>query len=168
MKKTILLLALLIAGTTFAQEIKNVNSKNSWFKIGLNAGLPLDDIKDSSSFSVGLDLKAQYLVTPHFGIGLTSGYNHIFGKDGFDDFGIIPAAGFARYYFKPKGLFVGIDFGYGFLMNLDHNDGGPYVNPQIGYHNRDWNFFASYQNTFAENNFNIRVLGIGATYNLRF
>lgn len=168
MKKTVLLLALLMAGTTFAQDIKNVNSKNSWFKIGLNAGLPLGDIKETSSFSVGLDVKGQYLVTPHFGIGLASGYNHIFGKDGGDDFGIIPAAGFARYYFKPKGLFLGVDLGYGFLTNIDNNDGGLYVNPQIGYHNRDWNFYAYYQNTFAENDVDIRVLGIGATYNLRF
>lgn len=168
MKKIILLVALLIAGTTFAQDIKNINSRNSWFKIGLNAGLPLGDIEDAASFSLGLDLKGQYLVTPNFGIGLASGYNHFFGKNNVDDFGIIPAAGFARYYFKPKGLFLGVDFGYGFLVNVDNNNGGLYLNPQIGYHNRDWNFFASYQNTFAENDFNIRVLGIGATYNLRF
>ena len=168
MKKTILLFALLIAGTTFAQDIKNVNSKNSWFKVGLNAGVPMGDVDDVSSFALGLDLKGQYLVTPHFGIGLTTGYNHFFGKDGFDDFGIVPAAGFARYYFKPKGLFLGVDLGYGFLNNIDNNDGGLYVNPQISYHNRNWNFFAYYQNTFAENDVDIRVLGIGATYNLRF
>ena len=80
-------------------------------------------------------MKGQYLVTPNFGIGLTTGYDHFFGKDGVDDFGIIPAAAFARYYFKPKGLFLGVDFGYGFLTNVDNNDGGLYVNPQIGYHN---------------------------------
>lgn len=173
MKKVILLFTLLVVGTTFAQEkktikYKDISSKNSWFKIGLNAGVPLGDADDVSSFALGLDLKGQYLVTPNFGIGLTTGYDHFFGKDGVDDFGIIPAAAFARYYFKPKGLFLGVDFGYGFLTNVDNNSGGLYVNPQIGYHNRDWNFFAYYQNTFAENEFDIQVLGIGATYNLRF
>ncbi len=173
MKKVILLFALFVVGTTFAQETKtikydDISSKNSWLKIGLNAGVPIGDAGDVSSFALGLDLKGQYLVTPNFGIGLTTGYDHFFGKDGVDDFGIIPAAAFARYYFKPKGLFLGVDFGYGFLTNVDNNNGGLYVNPQIGYHNRDWNFYAYYQNTFAENDFDIQVLGIGATYNLRF
>ncbi|WP_027125220.1 hypothetical protein [Gelidibacter mesophilus] len=178
MKKIVLLLTLCIVGTTFAQNHEvNVTSKNSWLKVGVNAGLPVGDMDDASTFSLGLDLKAQYLVTPNFGIGLATGYSHMFGKSDVDhiignhvvdDFGIIPAAAFARYYFKPKGLFVGVDFGYGFLTNVDDNDGGLYVNPQIGYHNRDWNFFAYYQNTFADNDVDIQVLGIGATYNLRF
>ncbi len=173
MKKVILLFALFVVGTTFAQELKgikykDISSKNSWLKIGLNAGVPMGDADDLSSFALGLNLKGQYLVTPNFGIGLTTGYDHFFGKDGVDDFGIIPAAAFARYYFKPKGLFLGVDFGYGFLTNVDNNDGGLYLNPQIGYHNRDWNFYSYYQNTFAENDFDIRVLGIGTTYNLRF
>lgn len=169
MKKIILLVAMLVAGATFAQKHEvDVNSKNSWLKVGLNAGLPVGDIDNASSFALGLDLKGQYLVTPNFGIGLASGYTHLFGKNDTDDFGIIPAAAFARYYFKPKGLFLGADFGYGFLTNVDNNSGGLYVNPQIGYHNRDWNFFAYYQNTFAENDFDIQVVGIGATYNLRF
>lgn len=169
MKKFILMVAVLVAGTTFAQNHQmDVTSKNSWLKVGLNAGLPVGDLDNISSFALGLDLKGQYLVTPNFGIGLATGYSHLFGKDGVDDFGIIPAAAFARYYFKPKGLFLGADFGYGFLTNIHDNNGGLYVNPQIGYHNRDWNFYAYYQNTFAENDIDIQVLGIGATYNLRF
>lgn len=168
MKKVILLVALFIAGTTFAQEVDDITSKNSWLKIGLNAGVPMGDTDEFSSFSFGLDLKGQYLVTPNFGIGVATGYTHIFGKDGVDDFGIIPLAGFARYYFQPKGLFIGADFGYGYLVSDFDSEGGLYVNPQIGYHNNDWNLFAYYQNTFAENDFDIQVLGIGATYNLRF
>ena len=169
MKKVILLVALFVAGTTFAQTHEvNVTSQNSWLKVGLNAGLPVGDLDDFSSFSVGLDLKGQYLVTPNFGIGLATGYTHLLGKDGVDDLGIIPAAGFARYYFRPSGLFLGADVGYGFLTNIDNNSGGLYVNPQIGYHNEDWNFFAYYQNTFAEHDVDIQVVGIGATYNLRF
>ncbi|MEO9076932.1 MAG: hypothetical protein ABI263_06505 [Gelidibacter sp.] len=168
MKKVILLFTLFVVGTTFAQEYEDISSTNSWLKIGLNAGVPMGDADDLSSLALGLDLKGQYLVTPNFGIGLASGYTHFIGKEDLSDFGLIPAAAFARYYFKPKGLFLGVDFGYGFLTNVENNDGGLYVNPQIGYHNRDWNFFAYYQNTFAENDFDIQVLGIGATYNLRF
>ena len=99
---------------------------------------------------------------------MASGYSHFFGKDGFDDFGVIPAAGFARYYFTPSGLFLGADLGYGFLTNVDNNSGGLYVNPQIGYHNRDWNIYAFYQNTFAENDVDLQNVGVGVTYNIRF
>lgn len=170
MKKIILVFALFVGLTTFAQETEtiDVTSNNSWLKIGLNAGLPVSDTGDAASFTTGLELKGQYLVTPNFGIGLTTGYTHFFGKDGGDDFGVVPAAGFARYYFQEEGLFIGTDFGYGFLTNVDNNEGGLYVNPQIGYHNHDWNIYAYYQNTFADNDVDIQVVGIGATYNLRF
>lgn len=167
MKKLILMIALLVAGVTFAQE-DNVTSDNSWLKLGLNAGVPMGDADDASSFSTGLELKGQHLVTPNFGIGLTTGYSHFFGKDGADDFGVVPAAAFARYYFNSSGLFVGSDFGYGFVTGIDDQDGGLYLNPQIGYHNEDWNFYAYYQNTFADNDVTIQVLGVGVTYNIRF
>lgn len=167
MKNVIFVFALLIAGSTFAQNAE-ITSDNSWLKVGMTAGAPMGDTSDFASAALGLDLKGQYLVTPNFGIGLASGYSHFFGKDGTDDFGVIPAAAFARYYFQPHGLFLGVDFGYGFLTNVENNQGGAYLNPQIGYHNRDWNFYAYYQNTFAENDVDIQVLGIGATYNIRF
>jgi len=166
MKKIILVVALFIGTATFAQDVE-INSKNSWLKLGLNAGLPVGDAADASSFAVGLDLRGQYLVTEHFGIGVTSGYNHFFGKDGLDDFGLVPLAAFGRYYFQTEGVFLGADLGYGFLTNID-NSGGLYVNPQVGYHNADWNIYAYYQNTFAENEVDIQVVGIGATYNLKF
>jgi hypothetical protein len=113
-------------------------------------------------------VRGQYLFNPNVAIGLASGYSHYFGKDGIDDFGVIPAAGFFRYYFTPDGLFLGTDIGYGFLTNIDNNEGGLYVNPQIGYHNRDWNLYAFYQNTFAENDVDLQTVGLGVTYNIRF
>ena len=167
MKKVFLLFAMIVGTSTFAQDVE-INAKNSWLKLGLNAALPVGDASDVSSFALGLDLRGQYLVTPHFGIGLTSGYNHFFGKDGFDDFGLVPVAAFGRYYFQNEGVFVGADLGYGFLTNVEDNAGGLYVNPQVGYHNSDWNIYAYFQNTFAENDTDFQVVGIGATYNLKF
>ena len=174
MKKVVLLVATLSLGFTFAQEAPKlvipkveVTPKNSWFKAGLTAGVPMSDTKDVASFNVGVDVRAQYLFTAHFAVGVASGYNHFFAKEEIEDFGVIPLAGFARYYFQKEGLFIGTDFGYGFLSNVENNDGGLYINPQIGYHNRDWNFYGFYQNTFTDA-INIRSLGLGATYNIRF
>ncbi|WP_178984978.1 hypothetical protein [Winogradskyella helgolandensis] len=170
MKKVFLIIGITLGfSPLFAQEDDiDLNADNSWLKAGLTAGIPVGDVDDASSFALGLDLRGQYLFNPNLGIGLASGYTNYFGKDEADDFGIIPLAGFIRYYFTPDGLFFGTDIGYGFLTGVDDNEGGLYVNPQIGYHNRDWNIYAYYQNTFAENDIDIQSVGIGATYNIRF
>lgn len=168
MKKFLLVFSLLTASFAFAQNNIEITPENSWFKAGLTAGAPIGDTSDFSSFALGADVRAQYLVNPNFGIGVASGYNHFFGKDGSTDLGLIPLAGFARYYASNKGLFVGADFGYGFLTNANNNSGGLYLNPQIGYHNVKWNVYAFYQNTYAENNLDLQVLGLGATYNIMF
>ncbi len=168
MKRVVLVFSLFAASFTFAQDNIEITPENSWFKAGLKVGVPIGDTSDFSSLTLGADVRAQYLVNPNFGIGVASGYNHFFGKDGFDDFGLIPLAGFARYYPASKGLFFGTDVGYGFLTNANDNSGGLYVNPQIGYHNVKWNLYGFYQHTFAENDVDIQVIGIGATYNIMF
>ncbi len=168
MKRILLVFSLLATGFAFAQDNIEITPENSWFKAGLTLGVPIGDTSDFSSFTAGADFRAQYLVNPNFGIGVASGYNHFFGKDGADAFGLIPLAGFARYYATSKGLFFGSDFGYGFLTNANDNGGGLYVNPQIGYHDVKWNVYGFYQHTFAENDIDIQVVGIGATYNIMF
>jgi hypothetical protein len=169
MKKIFFIIGFLGLSPIFAQQNEmEITPKNSWLKAGLTAGIPVGDANDVSSFNLGLDLRGQYLFNPNFAIGIASGYSHFFAKDGFEDFGVIPVAGFIRYYFTPSGLFLGSDLGYGFLTNIENNDGGLYVNPQIGYHNRDWNLYAFYQNTFAENDLNLQTVGLGVTYNIRF
>ncbi|MCG2612396.1 hypothetical protein LZZ90_12850 [Flavobacterium sp. SM15] len=171
MKKLFLIfgIGLLSLNTINAQENEaEITPSNSWFKAGITAGVPVGDASDVSSFNLGLDLRGQHMVTRNIGIGIASGYNHYFAKDDFEDFGMIPLAGHIRYYFMPKGLFFGTDVGYGFLTNVDNNKGGLYLNPQIGYHNYDWNIYGYYQNTFTENNFNLQSVGLGVTYNIRF
>ncbi len=168
MKKVVLLFSVMCLNFSFGQEMEEikVTKKNSWFKAGITAGVPVGDLSDFSSFNIGADLRAQYMVTPHFAIGAASGYNHFFGKNDAKDFGMIPLALYSRYYFQEEGVFIGGDIGYGYLTNTE-DAGGIYINPQIGYHNPDWNIYAFYQNTFAEN-INIRSVGVGATYNIRF
>ncbi|HLV38896.1 hypothetical protein [Xanthomarina sp.] len=169
MNKLFLVIVILSFSPMFAQQTDvEFTPNNSWLKAGLTAGIPVGDASDVSSFNLGLDLRGQYLFNPNIAVGIASGYSHFFGKDNFDDFGVVPLAGFFRYYFTPNGLFFGGDVGYGFLTNIDNNQGGLYVNPQIGYHNRDWNIYAFYQNTFAENDVDIQNVGVGVTYNIRF
>ncbi|RYY45517.1 MAG: hypothetical protein EOO06_16340 [Chitinophagaceae bacterium] len=172
MKKVFLSAAIMLSTiAVFAQEPETeITSKNSWLKAGLSAGVPVGDLSDSHSFVAGLELKGQLMSTPHLGIGLTTGYNHFFEKDGFESFGTIPAGAFIRVYPKAKGFFAGTDVGYSFLTNANGADGGFYVKPQIGYHNYSWNVFGFYNGIFRGENTggSIQHVGIGATYNIRF
>lgn len=104
MKKIILsILAVAAFGTANAQD--------GGFKAGINVGLPMGDIKDAYSLSVGLDVAYTWEVADKFRAGVTTGYAHYMGKTetisllgvevevDFEDAGFIPLAGTAQYSF---------------------------------------------------------------------
>ena len=106
MRKLFLLIGLFGLNTIFGQETEvELTADNSWLKAGITTGIPVGDAGDAASFNLGVDLRGQYLINPNFGVGLATGYNHFFAKDELEDFGLIPAAVFLRYYFTPTGLF---------------------------------------------------------------
>lgn len=171
MKKLFLLLAVSIASTVvFAQQTEEITKDNSWLKAGMVAGVPFGDLGDVSNFTLGLDLKGQFMSTNHVGVGITTGYNHFFGKDGYEGFGTIPLGAFIRVYPASSGFFAGADLGYSFLTGVDGAEGGFYARPQIGYHNYNWNFFGFYNGIFRseENGGTLSYAGVGFTYNIRF
>jgi len=172
MKKIVLLLAIAtVSLKSFAQtQSGDVTSKNSWLKLGVNIGVPFGDLSDVSNFTLGAELKGQLMETKHWGIGLTTGYNHFFPKSGFSNFGTIPLGAFVRYYPKSTGFFAGVDAGYSFITGVPDATGGVYARPQLGYHNYSWNVFAFYNGIFrnTDNGGNLQYAGIGATYNIHF
>ena len=170
MKLTVLVAALMLGSITASAQNEEVTANNSWLKIGVNAGVPVGNAADFTSFKAGLELKGQYLVNPHFGIGLTGGYNQYFGKNNLPDFGAIPVGGLLRYYAKSSGFFIGLDGGYTFLTNANNADGGAFIKPQLGYHNYNWNYFAYYNSILRSqaSGDNISDVGVGVSYNIRF
>lgn len=173
MKKSLVLFAaayLFAAHVNAQSTTTTITAKNSWLKLGANIGVPIGDVADVSSFTAGIELKGQILETSYLGIGLTTGYNRFFGKDGFDGFGIIPLGAFIRYYPASKGFFVGTDAGYGFVTGVSGAKGGFNIKPQLGYHNYSWNVFGYYDGILRSttNGGTISSVGIGASYNIRF
>ncbi|WP_292008645.1 hypothetical protein [Chryseobacterium sp.] len=184
-RQAALIAGVLTAGLMSAQSTNTAEkSMRNTLKVGLNAGIAVPN--ENLSASVGADVAYQYLVTPSFGLGIASGYTQYFKKnnDGLknNSVGVIPAAALLRFYPQKTGFYFGSDVGYGFLTGNDkvasnadvkRPDGGFYIKPQVGFHNRDWNFFVQYQKVFvgsrgdiANQKYNVGNIGVGATYNI--
>lgn len=179
-KKALLAAGVMTIGLASAQSADMRNM----LKVGVNAGFAVPN--ENASASAGLDLSYQNLVAPGFGLGIATGYSHYFGRDNGaiknNDFGVVPVAALVRVYPKQTGFYLGTDLGYGFIVGNDNvaensavarPDGGFYIKPEIGYHNRDWNFAIQYQKVFTgdkgqigDQKYNAGSLGAGVSYNI--
>lgn len=173
MKKVFLVVAGLctVIAVSAQQPAREITRNNSWIKMGINTGIPVGNLSNTSRFALGGEVKGQLMSTPHWGLGLTSGYTHFFPEEGFENFGSVPIGLFARYYPARSGFFVGADAGYSFQTGSGQNsNGGIYVRPQLGYHNRHWNCFGFYNGVFrsTDRGGHLQHVGVGVTYNIMF
>ncbi|QIG88244.1 hypothetical protein G6R40_00615 [Chryseobacterium sp. POL2] len=185
LKQALFTIGVLAGGLAFAQD----SNMNNMIKVGVNGGISTGG---NTSANVGLDVSYQNLVAPGFGLGIATGYNHFFGKSATinnvkvenNDFGVVPVAALFRIYPQQYGFYLGADLGYGFIVgddtvtnnevyNTQRPDGGFYMRPEIGYHNKDWNFYAHYTKVFtgdkgqvADQKYNAGTVGVGVSYNL--
>lgn len=100
MKKFLLALVLLsgAALSSFAQS----SSSTGKFSIGVEAGLPLGDAKNSSNFVIGGSLKYDHPIAENTFITGSAGYNKFIYKSDFKDFGsfyAIPVKVGLKYFF---------------------------------------------------------------------
>lgn len=167
MKKTFLVaLAVCIASFASWGQVDRTN-----FKAGLNAGLPVGDAGDASSFSIGVDAAYHWGVSELLDVGLATGFINAFGdtqtisgggvtiEAEFEDIQFLPVAASVRiyptYHFK-----FGADAGYAVGIN-DGNEGGFYYRPLIGYNitgNTELN--VSYMAVSNDGTFAIATLGV--------
>ncbi|MHB1278974.1 MAG: hypothetical protein ACYC1Q_11330 [Bacteroidia bacterium] len=164
------LLSLLITNNVLSQnpDLSKVSSENTWFKVGLNAGIPLQPT--SSSFVLGLDASIQFLETKASGIGIKSGYSYYFTADNnLRPIGEIPLAIMYRFYPTSTGFFTGLDIGYSFIVDSPNTKGGFMGRPHAGYHGYNWNIYAYYNLVLIQetDQDNIQSVGIALTRNIR-
>jgi hypothetical protein len=180
------------AALLFTTAAVHAQSMKNTIKIGALAGASVPS--NNSAAAAGLDVAYQNLVTPHFGLGVATGYQHHFGKENDvngtrldnNSFGVVPVAALVRYYPKAEGIYIGTDLGYGVITGDEkvatnaaavRPDGGFYLKPEVGYHNRNWNIFAHYSKVFtgdkgtinvgnASQKYNTGIIGVGLAYNI--
>ncbi len=180
------------AALLFTTAAAHAQSMKNTIKIGALAGVSVPS--NNAGAAAGLDIAYQNLVTPHFGLGVATGYQHHFAKENDlsgikldnNSFGVVPVAALVRYYPKAEGIYIGTDLGYGVVTGDEkvatnnttvRPDGGFYLKPEVGYHNRNWNIFAHYSKVFtgdkgtinignASQKYNTGIIGVGLAYNI--
>lgn len=143
MKKVFLFaVALLAFGFANAQEGK--------FKVGANVGLPMGDIKDSYSFTIGLDAAYTWAISDKFDAGVGAGYGLYMGKEDFiEDASFVPVYGTAQYLITDS-IFLGADLGYAVGIAPSENDGGFYYQPKVGFQVSEFSIYAGYKGISVE------------------
>ncbi len=133
MKK--ILLALFVLGVTacssFAQTTKS-SSDASKFSIGLDAGLPVGDASNYSSFAIGGSLKYDFSVATGAYLNLSAGYETFTGKNGSGSLNAIPVKAGVKFYFTGQGFYGEGQIGAAFLTASGAGNAFIYA-PGLGY-----------------------------------
>lgn len=143
MKKVILLIVLAVMAF-------NTSHSQGNFRLGVNAGLPIGDAADFTSFQLGTDVAYMINLAGVAAVGPMVGYSRFFGDSEevggvnfeVDDAQFVPIAASGR--FNLLSLALGLDLGYALGLN-DGNDGGFYYRPQAGFSIGPVGLIASYQ-----------------------
>lgn len=179
-KQVALAAGILFTGIVSAQSA----SMRNMLKVGAGVGVALPH--ENASMAAGVDVAYQNLGITGLGLGVATGYTHYFGRDNGDiknnDFGVVPVAALIRVYPKQTGFYFGTDLGYGFITGdknvatnatVERPDGGFYIKPEVGYHNKNWNFAVQYQRVFTgskgeigDQSYGAGNLGAGVSYNI--
>lgn len=164
MKTTILSAAVAILGLTSAF------SQQGNFTIGVNAGIPVGDAEEFSTFNIGADVAYRFGLSERFEVGGLAAYSHFFGDSGEDEFGswevddfqFLPLAATARFNFGA--FFTGGDIGCAVGIN-DGNEGGFFYRPLVGYDFGKFGVLASYSGV-SRDEFTVATLNLGVEVKL--
>ena len=123
------------------------------FRLGVQAGLPVGHIENSSTLKAGMDVAYLFSFVEILEVGPLAGYSHYFIKESIDlpyyksseskDAQLLPLAISGRVYFGEI-FFMGADAGYAFSL-VDWTKGGIYYRPKMGFIFNGIGISASYE-----------------------
>ena len=133
MSKTILLALLLLGSVSLFAQYDD-DEKPFHFGIGTAISLPVGDLKEGTSYGIGVEIQPSYAFTENIEAFLQAGVHVFKNKSGFgdaDNLLNLPAQVGARY--KMSGFFAGAGVGYGRWSSTGESLSGFMYSPQIGY-----------------------------------
>lgn len=159
--------------------ISTMSAQDGGFSLGLHAGIPMGDIKDTSSANFGVDVAYMWPMGEGFNLGIASGYTNYSAKEydivtyspelGFvtskfkrDDAGFIPLAAAARLGLT-ENFFIGADLGYAFYTGDGDANGGFYYQPKVGYDFMPFELFLAYKGISLDGG-TFSSVNLGAAY----
>ncbi len=163
MKKVIFTLVIATLGLTAVAQDSKSAGKTFKPSIGLEAGLPIGDAGDFSSFVVGASLQGEYMAAETVGLTLNAGYLNFSGKDGAGSTGLIPVLAGAKFYFAEK-FFGHAQAGLSFSTETGGGSAFTYA-PGLGYQaSEKFDITLKYQAS-TKNSFTTAFIGLRAAYN---
>ena len=166
--KKLFLVAIATVGFAFSGT-----AQETQLKFGLDAGMPMGDIKDAYSFNIGAN--AAYMwngVAEGFDVGVGVSYNTYIGKEEeiagmkfeFENASFLPIYATANYGFT-ENIFAGADLGYALGLAPSGIDGGLYYQPKVGYQTEAFEVFVGYK-AVAVSGGAYSSIGLGFNYKL--
>lgn len=145
--KKLFLVAIATVGFAFSGTAQDTK-----MKVGVDFGMPLGDIKDGTSFNLGVNAAYMWNVGEGFDAGAGVSYNTYMAKE-YDFMGIkvkgdnvsfLPIYGTANYSFT-ENIFAGADLGYAVVLAPSEAKGGVYYQPKVGYQAEMFEVFVGYK-----------------------
>ncbi len=140
--KKLFLVAIATVGFAFSG-----NAQDSQMKFGVDAGIPMGDIKDAYSLNFGVNAAYMWTgVAEGFDAGVGVSYNMYMAKAGvkLDDVSFLPIYATANYSFT-ENIFAGADLGYALGLAPSGIDSGVYYQPKVGYQTEKFEVFVGYK-----------------------
>ncbi|RFZ85008.1 hypothetical protein DYU05_05230 [Mucilaginibacter terrenus] len=168
--------AALFIGTTTASAQSTPRGK--WrFGIGVEGLLPTGNLKDISSFGLGVSPRLQYGLADNLALTITSGYNGYFGKEigntgvDYKSYGLVPAKVGIKAFIS-QNVYLSGELGAAFeTSGFGEVKGGPdydtntkfLASPGIGWANQSWDVGVRYENYTGQSN-NFGTVGLRIAY----
>lgn len=161
--KKLFLVAIATVGFAFSGT-----AQETQLKFGLDAGMPMGDIKDMYSFNISAN--AAYMwngVAEGLDVGAGVSYNMYFGKEEeiagmtfeFENASFLPIYATANYGFT-ENIFAGADLGYAVGLT-DGIDGGFYYQPKVGYQTEMFEVYIGYKAIMSSQETTVAIPGAG-------
>ena len=151
--KKLFLVAIATVGFAFSGTAQDTK-----MKVGVDFGIPMGDIKDATSFNLGVNGAYMWNVGEGFDAGIGISYNTYMSKEveyfdfntmqiekaKGDNVSFLPIYGTANYSFT-ENIFAGADLGYAVVLAPSGADGGVFYQPKVGYQAEKFEVYLGYK-----------------------